>query len=225
MKKCTKCSLEVNSTRKTCPLCLSILEDDGGEYIKKYPVPLNEPAKKSLFLRILSFLSIVAIFVTVVVNLMTYKEGGTWWSIIVVFNIGYFWLLIKSTFRKKGNVALRLVFQTLAISIVTYVIDYFTSQNFHGWAINYVFPFITMASLLSISALTLGSKRRYVNYFIHIITSIALCLIPIILYWVGLITVSWPAISSAMLAFSSLVAIVILGDKDTKEEIKKRLHI
>ncbi|HHW99907.1 MAG TPA: hypothetical protein GX740_01205 [Acholeplasmataceae bacterium] len=223
MKRCNKCNLEVNSIRKTCPLCLSVLESDGQIYYKKYPTPKIIPHKRSLVLRILAFLSIVAIIACLIINVMTYKKSGTLWSIIVIFNIGYFWLLIKSTFKKEGNVPIRLVIQTIAISLLLAVIDYFTDKS--RWSVNYVIPFITMASLLSILSLSIGSKSRYINYFLHIITAVLLAFVPIILWLVKLATVLWPSLAAASLAAATLIGMIVIGDKETKEEIKKRFHI
>lgn len=223
MKKCTKCNLEVNSVRKTCPLCLSVLETDGKDYEKKYPSPKFHPHKRSFILRLLAFLSVLAIFTTIVINVMTYREGHTLWSVIVIFNIGYFWLLIKSTFKKEGNVPVRLVIQTIAISLLLSVIDYFTG-NFR-WSVNYAIPFVIMASLLSILSLSIGSRYRYITYFLHIITAVLLGFIPIILWLMGLATVLWPSLASAVLSFTTLLGMIIFGDKETTEEIKKRFHI
>ena len=223
MKKCLKCNLEVNSVRKTCPLCLSILESDEKQYEKHYPSPKFLPIKKNLVLRILAFLSIIGIFASIVINYMTYKKGDNLWSVIVIFNIAYFWLLVKSTFRKEGNIPVRLVIQTIAISLLLIVIDFFGGDK--GWAINYAVPFVIMASLLSIVSLSIGSKQRYVNHFPHIITAILLGFIPIILYMFDLVDVPWPSLAAAFLSFVTIIGIVIFGDKDTKEEIKKRFHI
>lgn len=223
MKRCKKCNLEVNSIRKTCPLCLSILEDDGKDYNKKFPSPTFLPHKKSLFLRILAFLSVIAIFVSIVVNVMTYTEGGSRWSVIVIFNIGYFWLLIKSTFRRDGNIAIRLVVQTIAVSLLLYIIDYF-GGNFR-WSINYIIPFITMASLLSIVSLSIGSRYRFINHFLHIITAILLGFIPLVFWFFGLLDILWPSLAAATLSFVCIIGLIIIGDKETMEEIKKRLHI
>ena|SRR5690606_22624424 len=223
MKRCTKCNLEVNSIRKTCPLCLSVLESDANDYEKKYPTPKFLPKRKSLLLRILAFLSIISIFISVFINVMTYEEGETIWSVIVIFNIAYFWLLIKSTFKREGNIPIRLVIQNIAIALLLYGIDFFTGNT--GWAINYVVPFITMASLLSILSLSIGSKYRYINHFPHIITAIFIGFIPILLYLFSWVDVLWPSLAAALLSFITILGMIIIGDSDTREEIKKRFHI
>lgn len=223
MKKCNKCKIEVNSIRKTCPLCLSVLETDNTEYEKKYPTPKFLPHKKNLFLRILSFLSFIGIFASVIINFMTYEKGEKLWSVIVIFNIGYFWLLVKSTFKKEGNIPVRLVVQTIAVSVLVYVIDRFSDNS--GWAINYVIPFITMASLLSILSLSIGSKHRYINHFSHIITAIFLGFVPVILWLFDWADILWPSLVAAGFSFITIIGMVIIGDRDTKDEIKKRFHI
>lgn len=223
MKECLKCNIKVYSVRKTCPLCLTVLKTDEADYEKTFPTPNILPKKRSLFLRILEFLSVVAAITCVIVNIITYQKGGTLWSIIVVFNIAYFWLLIKSTFKKEGNVPIRLVFQTIAISLMVFVIDKVTGYT--GWAVNYVIPFIASASLLSILLLSIGSRSRYINYFLHILTAIFLGFIPIILRLFKLVDVLWPSLAAACFSFVTILGLIIIGDKETKEEIKKRFHI
>lgn len=223
MKRCVKCNIEVDTVRKTCPLCLSVLENDGKTYEKKYPTPKTVPQKRSIVLRILAFFSIVGIITCVIINIMTYKKGSTLWSVIVTFNIGYFWLLIKSTFKKEGNIPIRLVIQTIAISLLLYVIDLLSGYS--SWSINYAIPFITMASLISILIISVGSKSRYINNFLHILTAIFLAFIPFILWLVKLATILWPSLSAAGLSLITIIGMIVFGDKDTKEEIKKRFHI
>lgn len=223
MKKCNKCNVEVNSTRKTCPLCLSVLESDGKEYDKLYPAPKYLPRKKGLFMRLLAFFSVMSVFICAIINFMTYEKGQTIWSVLVLFNVAYFWLLLKSTFKKKGNIPVRLVIQNIAISLLLYGMDFFTGNT--GWAINYVVPFITMASLLSILSISIGNKQRYINHFPHIITAILLGFIPLILYLFKWVVILWPSLSAALLSVITILGMIIIGDSDTKEEIKKRFHI
>lgn len=224
MKRCPKCNVKVNSVRKTCPLCLSILETkEGGEYKKIYPSPNLTPKKKSVLLKILSFLSVVGIFTSAVVNYLTYTKEGGLWSIIVAFNIGYFWVLIKSTLTRRGNIAVRLVIQTIAISLTVYIIDLLSGNT--GWAINYVIPFTIMAALLSIISITLGSKERYQMYFNQIVTGVILGFIPIIFRFLNIATETWPAISALSLSVATIIGMIIFGDRHTKDEIRKRFHI
>jgi len=223
MKKCTQCHVYIDSKRKTCPLCLAVLEDDGLDYIDKYPKPQFAPQKRSIFLKILAFLSIVATLACVLINILTYEKGKTFWSAIVAFNICYFWVLIKSTFKKENKVAIRLVIQTIAISLLLYGIDYFTGNL--KWSVNYVIPFITIASLLSILILSIGNKERYIQNFLYILVSIILSIIPLFLWLFKLSTILWPALSSSSFGIVTLIGIGVFADKDTKEEIKKRFHI
>jgi len=223
MKKCPKCNLYYNTTRKSCPLCFEILEDDGGEFQgPDYPRPVPQPASYNLILRIIAFLSVIAVFVSVLVNALTFAKTKTFWSVIVALGVGYFWVLLRSTFRAKGNVGMKLVIQMVMLSILIVVIDAVT--GFHRWSLDYVVPFLSMASLLAIIAVLLG-KVKIAEYLLYLLAAAILGFIPFILWLVKLATVLWPSLSAASLSFATIIGMVFFADRETKEEMKKRFHI
>lgn len=224
MKICKKCQVKINTERKTCPLCLGILTSlDDQVYENQYPKPSFVPEKRNIFIRILSFLTILAILASILINIATYHQTKTLWSLIVIIGIGYFWILLKSTFRRKTNVPLRLVIQMVALSAVTIVIDK-VSGNI-GWSLNYVIPFLSMASLLSIISLLIGNRVKYSEYLLYLLASVIFGIIPFLLWIFQIVSILWPSLSAASLSVATLIGMIVFADVETKEEIKKRFHI
>jgi hypothetical protein len=228
MKKCVKCNVLHNTTRKSCPLCFEILQDVDGQNYQgpEYPKPTPIPEKYNVLLRIITFLSIVAIFSSVLVNILTYKNSKSLWSLIVVLGVLYFWVLLRSTFKAKSNVPMRLVIQMVTLSIHVIGIDLVTgvSRWSLSWSINYVIPFLSMASLLAIISMFLG-KVRSSEYLLYLLAAAILGLIPFVLWLFDLVIVLWPSLAAASLSFATIVGMIVFADKETKEELKKRFHI
>ncbi len=225
MKKCHKCNLLFDTNRKSCPLCFEILQDQDGKELQgpAYPKPTPYRPKYNVLLRIITFFTIIAIFSSVVVNALTYRQNKSLWSLIVILGLLYFWVLLRSTFRAKSNVPLRLVIQMLTLSILVIGIDYVC--GFSRWSLNYVIPFLSMASILAIISILIGSGVRYGEYLLYLFSSVILGFIPFILYLMGLIDELWPSLAAATLSFVTIVGMIVFADKETKEELKKRFHI
>lgn len=225
MKKCKHCNLFHDTDRKTCPLCFEILEivDDKEVINPPYPNPKTPQPRYNVFLRIITFITIIGIFSSVLINAITYRKTPTLWSVIVVLGLLYLWVLLRSTFRSKSNVPMRLVLQMLTLSILTIGIDLVT--GFIRWSLNYVIPFLSMASLLSIISLLIGSSVRFGDYLLYLLAAIILGFIPIIVWLFKQSTVLWPSLAAASLSFVTIIGMIVFADKRTKEELKKRFHI
>jgi hypothetical protein len=175
-----------------------------------------------VLLRIIAFLSVIAVFVSALVNALTYSKTKTLWSLIVVLGVVYFWVLLRSTFKAKVNVGLKLVIQMLMLSSLVVGID--AVSGFSRWSLNYVVPFLSMASLLAIIAVLLG-KVKFAEYLLYLLAAVILGFIPFILWLVNLIDVLWPSLAAASLSFATIIGMIVFADKETKEELKKRFHI
>src|SRR5690554_6493867 len=122
MKSCSQCKVLVNTERKTCPLCFTLLNIvDGKEaLLVPYPKYQSKPVRYNVFYRVLVFLSIIATFICVLVNIFTYKENHNLWSLVVIAGFLYLWILFRSTLRGTGNIPRRLVIQMLTLSSLIY---------------------------------------------------------------------------------------------------------
>lgn len=225
MKRCKKCQINFNTERKSCPLCNEILEDLDQTALPfpVYPKPDQAPKKQNRFIQSLSFLSIMGIIVSGVVNFITFSEHPLYWSALVAISVFYFWILLKSTFKNKGNIPLKLIIQMLTLSVTTYAIDYFSKST--GWALNYVIPFLSMAALIAIIFMLLFNSKKINDYLMYLFASNLLGIIPFILWIFKIVEVLWPSLAAASLSFSVIIGFLVFARKELKEELKRRFHV
>jgi uncharacterized membrane protein YvbJ len=75
MKHCNKCNLDVNTFKKTCPLCGELLDSDSEQCdVVLYPKYKVKAKKKNMALRVVLFLLIVASITTIIVNYYTFES-------------------------------------------------------------------------------------------------------------------------------------------------------
>lgn len=225
MKRCSKCNVNVNSVRKTCPLCGQILTEkkENTVYSNLYPRYNVEEKKSNLVLRILLFISIVTILIVVVINLLTYRSSKSLWSIYVILGVVYAWILLRYTILSRRNIAGRLLVQMLATSAVVIGIE--KVSNSSGWALDYVVPFICIATTQAIVIILISKKMRYNDYLLYLFVAILISFVPMILYWSDVVQVLWPSITAAGLAIITILGMIFFADRATKDELKKRFHL
>lgn len=225
MKRCQKCNVNVNSIRKTCPLCGEILSDgkESSSNYNLYPRYNFEEKKMNIVLRILLFFSIVTIFVVVLINVLTYRNSQSLWSIYVVMGVVYGWILLRSTILSRRNIAGRLLIQMLTLSAIVIGIEKVSKSS--GWALDYVIPFICILTTQAIVIILISKKMRYNDYLLYLLVAILISFVPIILYWSGIVKVLWPSICAACVAIITILGMIIFADRATKDELKKRFHL
>ena len=88
MKYCAKCKVTVTGAGTRCPLCQGGLQENGepdvrGAIFPNIPDTLH---KHSLFFRILILVSVAAVVICGVINLILPEHG--WWSLFVLAGVG-----------------------------------------------------------------------------------------------------------------------------------------
>lgn len=240
MKKCPECKIKIATNRKTCPLCLNVLQDDDDDSYISLPYPkYKEPSYKShLIKKIFLYLSIIVIGICGLINILTYHNTPSYWSLIVLFGIIYLWVLINFTIISKRNMAFRLFLQAFFLSILMLIIESTAKQTsgINGyWFIPYVMPFIMMATLITIVFIVFIKTMRYRDYMLYMFMIAIIGFIPIIIalieptakYFISTtgVHVIWPSIACAGLGVATILGMIIFGDKATKDEFKKRFHV
>lgn len=225
MKKCIECKVLVNTERKTCPLCFTLLQNNESQaaQLTLYPKYRSKTVRYNIFFRFFAFISIITIFVSVLINIISFRENRTLWSLIIVASLLYLWILFYSTIRGKGNIPRRLIIQMLTLSSLLYVID--RLSGYGRWSLDYVIPFLSMASLLSIIILLVGNTVKFHDYVSALFAAIIFGFIPFVLWLFKIVATLWPSLSAASLSFSTIIGMFIFAGDHIKEEMKKRFHI
>jgi hypothetical protein len=224
MKVCNKCNITISTNQKYCPLCHQRLDGENDEHIVEvYPeyVSFNRTLLP-ITRKIIGFLTVMAIIIVVTVNIASWN--GALWSLIPVGSIVYFWLLVRYGVFAKQNIAFKLAFLTTVLAFLIILIDQFTYPLNNGWAINYVTPFLLMACNLAISVIIWIKRIDYRDHILYLLTIAIISIVPLILYFVNVIKVAWPALSAFGTAIFILMFIIFFFPKSIGDEIKKRFH-
>jgi hypothetical protein len=231
MKYCDKCKIKINTNNKYCPLCQQVLEGENTKgLIEKYPEYVSVNRKIfPLTKKIIRFATILSIIILLVINLATLDENPELWSLIPIGSIFYFWIVISFGVLSKENIAFRLVILTFLLIALLILIDEFTyvasEVNYLGrWSYDYLMPFLLASCNLAISIIILIKRIDYRDYIIYLLTIVFLSLAPIILVFLDVIVVNWPAMMAFGLAVFILLFIIFFFPKSIKDEIKKRFH-
>lgn len=213
----------------TCPLCGSVLSKTEEESETSYaPYPGYQPKNYSdgILVKVFIFLSIVTIFTSAIVNVMTRNLNKSPWSIIVIGCVLYAWILIKNTVMAKINIGKKLVFQTISLPILLVIIEKYTYPPI-PWALDYVTPFLTIIATVAVLLLVFVRSSKYGEYVMYLTFINILGTVPLILYFTipNLILVLWPSLVAASVGFLTFLGMWVFAGSSTKNELKKRFHI
>lgn len=225
MKKCKQCRVKVSTTRKTCPLCGNFLEIiNDGPVLTTYPSHQPLVQKRNLFLRILAFILIVSSLISLLINLIYNKDNL--WSFYIIGGSIYLWILFKSTILSKTPIAKKLIIQMIVISLVVALIDYVSDKKLiNGWSVSYVIPVLSFVTTVANIIVIMIKRMKYSDYILYFLGTIFLGFVPMILYLLKVTNILWPSLSAACLSLVTIIGMIVFGDRQTKDEIKKRFHI
>ncbi|GHU80528.1 hypothetical protein FACS1894191_5990 [Clostridia bacterium] len=222
MKFCEHCGVKIANPMERCPLCYSALaRADKEPEAPAYPSLAGRAEKYNIVYRMLLFLSITAGGCCLVVNIVTFKNY--WWSLIVIANILYMWITIRTMIREHTPVSFSILTQAISLSLLLLTIDYLT--GYHRWALNYAAPVLFVTAMLCITIVVIVKRVAIGRFVLYFFLIALLGFIPITLMAFGFVTVLWPSLASAVYSAISLVSIFIFADNATKIELKKRFHI
>lgn len=222
MKYCEQCQVYVDNPTEHCPLCFSGLRQaDNHPEPPAYPMVFRQVEQYHLMFRLLLMLSLTVAVVCIIINLMTNRE--TLWSLVVVGNIVYMWVAIGAAVRRWTKVGFNVLVQALSLSGLLLLIDGFT--GYHGWALDYVIPFLLMTATLCVTLLSIIRRMDAKKFILYLFLTALTGLIPIVLYALGLVKVMWPSLVCAVYSLLSLIGMFVFADRYTKQELKKRFHL
>ncbi len=225
MKKCPKCNVNVLNNRLTCPLCHMVLEEAtvGDNNYQAYP-HYNPPLEENhLTKKIIMFLGIISIIISIVVNYVTFnKDNPVYWSSIVVAAIILTLVILLVSILSHFSITLKILAPMVFTELLVLTIE-INTKNY--WSIYYLVPFLIIAFLLTIFILHLSLKARGKELVVDLLVSDIIAFILSIILLIRKINVQWTYLT--LLTFSIIIFLIIfffLG-KTLKAELSKKMHI
>jgi len=221
VKSCRKCAVKVAGSHEKCPLCQNTLVGEAQSDPGPFPyVPLISH-KHGLLFRVLLLCSVVAVIVSVTVNLMFPRK--VFWSLFVAAGVACLWLSLAIAVRKRRNILKNMAYQLTAASILSVFWDLFT--GWHGWSVDFFIPISFLAVMSATAVLARVLKMKTGAYMIYSILLVLYGIIPSIFILTGLNTVIYPSLICVAGSLISLAALLIFEGRNMAEELKRRLHM
>lgn len=222
MKYCDKCKVKVNTPISRCPLCYATLSTvDNNPEPTTFP-KLNTIEKYNILFRILVFLSLTTVLVSVTVNLLV--TPNFLWSIVIIVNIIYFWVALGTALKKYNKIGYNILIQCISLAAFAFFLDNFFEHS-GTWVMDYVIPFLFFSTSLSISIIAIIKHIHLRDFILYFILIALMGFVPIIFVLLDFMSVVWPSIVCALYSVLALFSIFIFADTATKIELKKRFHI
>lgn len=226
MRRCDLCNVEVDTSRKYCPLCFNDLEKDDNpeKHTSEFlPRTKNENFEKhSYFLtRLFLFLSLAIIGVCIFINVLT---KGVPWCLLVSLCIVYIWILIEHTILSKRGVFEKILFHVC--SIVSILIASNIIAGGGEWLINFVIPSIALATTTILVLISLIGKRHRSQFLLSFfIIYILFLILSIVLLAAHFDTFKILNLINIMYNTLAILGTLLLGFRIIKNESGKKLHI
>jgi hypothetical protein len=219
---CNHCKVYIRDGKTICPLCGNILSDNdndvkGEDIYPEIPLTYN----RHMVIRILVFISIVAIVVSYTVYKMIPVDVN--WPGLVLLGLVSIWLSLTNILRKRHNITKSIMWQVIIVSGLTVFWD--LRIGWRGWSLDYAIPILCIAAMLVmyITAKVMKlSAREYISYFL---LGGLFGIVPILFILFDLVNMSIPSVISVAASIVFLSAIIIFHGDSIKAELQKRMHI
>ncbi len=221
MQVCNKCNIRIRGRKECCPLCQGKLNETEGDENLAFPILEKRKITSITFLKVCTFISLVALIVFGTVNIMT--DGAFPFIGPVILGVIVAWIDIVATMYLRNNIIKVITFEVVVAIVVDLYVDLRT--GFYGWSVNWMIPMtlIGLAIATIITATIMG--LRLDEYILYIVFDFVMALLQIICIRNGMNTLPWPAASSIMFYLILIAALVIFRFRDLKNASEKMFNI
>lgn len=223
MKYCNSCQIKYNTPLKKCVFCnneLSILDSTDMYY--NYPIFIKEKKTSYLFMKIFSFLLVLANIICLFVDLKTASKPRINWSLYILSASIYSTLLLWNFLRYGDKI--KKIISFFLVSIIFLISIGTINGNYH-WAIDYILPFGIITSTLLMTFSLFGKRNKLYDFSVYVIISACLSIVPLFFYLANVTITDWPTLACFLYCFVTIAALFVFRPKDTMNELKRRLHL
>lgn len=220
MGYCKHCKVEIVDNTNSCPFCQNVLSEkkDGIDF---YPNIWMKTKTNKLVINLFLFLAVSACVIMVAVNFLYYK--GVYWSVLPIGITFYTWFALRYCIFNNVNAGAKIIIELILTQILLVFIDWRT--GYLGWSLNYAMPGLILTADAAIIILMVSNFMNWQSYVLYQLQLLLLSLLPVILYWRGLIKHPFLVILTAVISIILLAGTMIFGNKKAKDELIRRFHI
>ena len=227
MRYCKTCGIHYRTPINNCLFCNNRLEGENrsDEDMDFFYPPMERQHKPGKTVqKILYFILLVSSLCCLCINFIYMNASGKGfglWSIYVVFSC-ILGAIVVHTFTTPSKFFHK-VYQ-IGLSTLVFLIAIALLGNSYHCALDYVLPFGLLALNILATCFIFGNKERLFGYSMYVFGTSILAFIPLLLYFLSIISVGWPALSCCLYGLLTLFGLFFFSTKEAKEELKRRLH-
>ena len=145
------------------------------------------------------------------------------WAALANAGIVYAWITVIYSIRKNVNIAGHVLIQTIAVSVLTFYIDY--KLGFKGWAINIAIPIMIIIANVTMLVLTIVSYNKYIKYAIYQLIIVVFSMLPVVFMAEHIVQNKPLSIIATSISILNFILSLILCARDVKEAIIRKFHM
>ncbi|WMJ87553.1 DUF6320 domain-containing protein [Anaerocolumna sp. MB42-C2] len=220
MQYCEHCKVHIRGNRKYCPLCQNTLSGLGSEEEELFPdIPVTY--QYNLMIRVMMFISISIVVVSLAVNAMFPVNVN--WPMFIIFGILCIWISLAMVIRKRHNIPKSVIWQVGVISVLAVLWDWKT--GWRGWSLDYVIPIVCVVAMIVMYITAKIMRLGVRDFIIYIVLDSIFGIIPILFLLLNLLHVKYPSVISISISVLSLAAVILFEGDNIREELNKRMHL
>jgi hypothetical protein len=201
-------------------LCNGELEHEDQKEVAYKFTEIKQKRTSKFFYRLFIFVNIVSILISMFIDL---SDGlPLSWSLIV--SITNFYAVVMFILLTVPTIWTSKLTKSIIVTTGSLILIGLAIRD-HHWALDYVFPFAIMANILLISILIVFNKKKWFEYFSSLIVITIVGLIPGLFNLLKITQDTWPSVACFAYAIVTLLGIIFLPSKASREEFRRRFHI
>ena len=221
MKYCSHCKVYIREEHERCVLCENTLDNEEIEKSEDIFPEIPPFYESHLAVKILIFISIVAIVVSFGFNMIFPNTRN--WTIPILFGVLSIWIGLIIIVQKRYHIPKKIVWQSIIISILSIFWDYQT--GWRGWSLDYVIPIASVSAMIIMFITAKIMKLSIRDYIIYAFIDGLFGIIPILFIAFNLVDTIYPSIISIGFSVISMSAIFIFQGNEIKNQMNKRMHM
>ena len=220
MKYCKTCRVHYDTDLEHCMLCNGELEHEHDTVVNYKFTEVEKKKASHFFHRLFIFINIVSILISFYID---YSDGLplTWSLVVAITNL---YAVIMFVLLTVPTIWTSKLTKSIIVSAGAVILIGLAIRD-HQWALDYVFPFAVILNMFLITILILINKKKWYDHFSSLIIITIVGLIPGLLNLLKVTEVTWPSVACFSYAIVTLLGIIFLPSRASREEFKRRFHI
>ncbi|MBU1094459.1 MAG: hypothetical protein KKH01_08360 [Firmicutes bacterium] len=220
MKYCKSCHVHYDTDLEHCILCNGELEQEGDQISVYKFSDITKRSASRFFNRFFIFINVISALICLYLDLIS-GLPLTWSLVVTITNI---YVIVMFTVLAVPTLWTSKMTKSIIVTVMAIILIGLAIRDY-SWAIDFVFPIAVGTNIFLISLLIITNKKKWYDYFAGLTIITLIGLIPGLFNLIHLTTQRVPSFICFSYALITLLGIIFLPSKSSREEFKRRFHV